>query len=357
MFTRELIELNAGRGDYRREIAEAAAYAAWQDHLRSGHPMKLGSHPSPMMQGGGVDPNRKVLFVRMTLTQSNDQTNFSLSQLTAHTALGGADILQGSGAAVTATSVFDPTNHPPSHLIDGNDATYCATGGSAGVKDFMVDLTGITTMPIVEVGLKPRTDGLYGQFPASVQIGHGPDTSTFNLDWTCSHLPVHFNSGGSANLLKIRAPADAPATAPNHRFWGIRSNAAAATPHEFGKLELRATLGGAQMMVATAGQMALARTPFNTGFPPIVGADGSLNQFAFGFSFSTGGLWLWDFGEGNEKPKPAQIALRASGIPSRCMTDFDLFYLDALGQAPTVQQNFTTPATWAGSEVRLFTVT
>jgi hypothetical protein len=299
---------------------------------------------------GAADP-RRYTRIRITDCQITGAGTYSLSQLACYETVGGSDVLAGSGATITATSTF--STNTTANLVDGNDATYWASN-AGGTQDLIIDWGAGNGKEIKEIGMKPRTDGLYTQFPFSGSVDYSSDNVTYTNDWNWPFLPVHFNSGGSANLLRVRRPALFPSTSPNRRIWGIKVNTTSASPPEFGQFEIRSTVGGSQIAVLGSGTP-LSYTPFGNGFYPLKGFDGTGNQFPF--SSTTRGYLLFDFGEGNEKAKPAQLAIKASGIPSRAPSDFDLVYIDGLGATPTVQQNFTTPATWTSSEVRTFTVT
>jgi hypothetical protein len=290
---------------------------------------------------------RRYLRIQMTNDQSNGGAGiYALSELQCYTDVGGADVLAGSGATLSATSNFSGGN-PLSNLLDGNTATWWASA-SGGTQNIFIDWGANLGKNICEIGIKPRVDGNWGQAPSAGSVAYSADNVTYTTDWAWPFLPI---SAFTYPFLKMRRPALIPNTGSLHRFWGIRTNTpATSTPVEIGKLELRATLGGAQM--ATGG-VGYAQAPFNSGFSPDVGFSGSGNQFAWAGAWSHGFLF-YDFGEGNEKAQPAQLAVRASGIPSRCLTSFDLYYMDGLGQNPTFVENFTSPGTWTGSEVRLF---
>lgn len=275
---------------------------------------------------------------------------YTLSQLAAYETLGGPDVLAGSGAVITASSLFDAVSHNTDKLVDGNDSTWCATG-AGGTQHFKIDWGLNAGRNIKALGLKCRTDNSFQQFPLSGTVAYSADDATYTTDWTYPMLPISWPASGTFPLIVMPNPTLIPSVAPNHRIWGINANAAGAIP-EFAKLEMRATLGGAQLCVAGGNNLALSNSPFNTGFYPMKGFDGAGSQMALGAIPQA--HMFFDFGEGDEIPIPAQLALTASGIPSRCFTDFDLFYVDALGQAPTDVRNFTTPATWTGGETRLF---
>jgi hypothetical protein len=67
---------------------------------------------------------------------------------------------------------------------------------------------------------------------------------------------------------------------------------------------------------------------------------------------------IYDYGDGNEKAKPAEIAITCTGggTAAYAPTDFDLVYSDD-GAIWTVQQHYTSPATWTDALQRTFSVT
>lgn len=311
--------------------------------------------PGRMGLGGGLiragagAPGAAVapLFTQLRITANDGGTAgpYSIAQLTMHEVVGGPDVLAGSGATITATST---NSGVIGNLTDGNDGTFFATNG--GTQDITV--AWLVGKNIVEVGIKSRNDGgNYGQTPYSGSIRTSPDNAVYTTAWSFGALPIAFVDPVYA-LMKMRNPALIPNTGTNRRIWGIRVNNAGASPFEIGKLELRATVGGAQM--ATGGT-AMAIMPFNSGFSPDRIFTGTGNQFPWAGSQPL--LGLYDFLEGNEKAKPAQLMIQASGISARCLTDFDLVYCVGIGQSPVVVQNFTSPATWGASEQRTFLVT
>lgn len=304
--------------------------------------------------GAGVGTTRRYLRIRITDSQVGGTSPYAISQLTCHETVGGADVLTGSGATITTTnqSGSEPGS-TPAKMVDGNDATYYASGSSPGTVDLVIDWGALAGKNICEVGIKGRTDSSHGQSPYSLAFAYSADNVTYTSDWSApAFMLEQFVSGTTLPLQKIRRTSLFPSTGSNHRIWGIKWNSSSAAPPELAQLELRATLGGANMC---SGGKAVCSVFFSSAFPPNLAFDGTSSQCAM--TTIAKSYLGYDFLESNEKVKPAQIAIKASGIPSRAPTDFDLWYQDGVGGAITVQQNFTTPATWSGAEVRTFTVT
>lgn len=298
-----------------------------------------------------VAVSRRYLRIRITAGQAGASNPYAFSQLTCHETVGGADVLTGSGATITTTnqSGSEPLSNP-AKLVDGNDATYYASNGTPGTVDLVIDWGAGAGKNIAEVGVKGRNDGSALQTPYSFEFAYSADNITFTTDWSApAFMLEQYVSGTIFPLQKMRRTSLFPATSPNRRIWGIRWNASPASFAELAQLELRATVGGASM----TGGKAVCSAFFSTAFPPNLAFDGTSSQWA---ATSIAKSYLGrDFLEGNEKAKPAQIAIKASGIPSRAPTDFDLWYQDGVGGAVTIVQNFTTPATWTAGEVRTFT--
>lgn len=358
MLSRNVLELYRGGDDWQRELALAVEAGDLEQQLRqlrlgaAGPPRRsLHPHPSPMMQGAlPIEVTRR--FLRIQLTGNHGDVNaFAASQLTCHQTVGGPDVLAGSGATITATSTLGGTSL--SNLTDSNDSTIWAST-TAATQNIVIDWGAGAGKDIPEIGFKGRNDSsAYGQSPFSGNTGYSSDNSSYTTDWSWpAFMLEQFASGTTLALQKIRRTSLFPSTGSNHRIWGIKWNASSANPPELAQLELRASLGGAS--ICTGGK-AVSSIFFNNGFSPSKAFDGVSSQWA---AVSIAHSYLgYDFLEGNEKPKPAQIAIKASSIPSRAPTDFDLWYQDGVGGAITIQQNFTTPATWAAGETRLWTVT
>jgi hypothetical protein len=308
--------------------------------------------PSAILQGGvPIGTARRYLKIDLTdvssATVNDTGVPYGIVELTLHETVGGPDVLAGSGATITASSTTGAQT--TALLVDGNAATYW--GSSSGVPQTLtIDWGAGLGKEIKEIGIRPRNDGNFQQMPSNGSVSYGPDNVSYTLDWNWPALFHTFTGGGVYGLMKTRRPPLIPNTGSNRRIWGIKGNACSAGFAETGKIELRATVGGSQ--IATGGGTALALSSWRSDFPPDLAFTGVGNQMDYASLARS--YVAWDFGEGNEIAIPAQIALKASAIPSRCYTDFDLFYMPGNGQAPVVARNFTTPATWASGEVRTF---
>jgi hypothetical protein len=312
--------------------------------------MGVGLIAAARRRSGSVT-TRRYTRIRITGAQISSATAYCISELTCHTTVGGADVLAGSGATITATSTF--STNTVANLTDGTDSTYWASN-AVGTQDLVIDWGSGNGKNICEIGIRGRNDSTnFLLSPKVVDVAYSSDNVSYTSDWSIPLIAQKMNAAGTLlSLQKFRRTSLFPSTSPNRRIWGIKANASSASPTEFAKVELRATIGGST--ICTGGD-ALGSASFDNTFIPDVAFTGTPGQYPF--SSSSSKYILYDFGEGNEQAKPAQIALKASSIPSRCPTDFDLVYADGLGGTLTVQQNFTTAATWTSGEVRTFTVT
>lgn len=288
-------------------------------------------------------------YVKVGMTSKHGDPTFSLSRLEAYTALGGADVLAGSGATVTASSTLAGTN--VSNLTDGNDTTYWASSSGAVTAEIVIDW-GSVQPEIVEIGLRPRLDANYTQFPLDGDVSFSSDGVSYSGGW--SFVKTGLDGAATSTMIRTRNTSLlVPGAAGARRIWGIKFNVIGGgqtIPH-CNKIELRASIGGATYVTGGTG---FSATRFSTSFNPNAAATGVGN---FAMLTVTLGYWFYDFGEGNEKAKPAQLMLKATGTdPTRMPSDFDLIYRDGNGGPITVQQNFTSPAAWSANEERTFTV-
>lgn len=305
----------------------------------------MGMIINPYAFGEAVETTRRYLRVQITTNQAAGST-ISMSELACYTSVGGPDVLAGSGATITASNGGTTSN-----LTDGNDSTFCAST-AAGTQDIIIDWGAGAGQDIVEIGIKGQNDGTFQNCPYTGSVAYSSDNVSYTTDWSWPAMMLEqFTSGTTLALQRIRRTSLFPG-GTNRRLWGINWNASSASFAELAQLELRATLGGANLCT---GGKAVSHMPFSTAFSPALAFDGASSQWA-GNSIARSYLG-YDFGNGNEKAKPAQIAIKASAIPSRAPTDFDLWYQDGVGGTINIQQNFTSPATWTSGEVRLFTVT
>lgn len=298
----------------------------------------------------GVTTLRRYLRIRLT-GNHGDPNAFRLCELTCHETVGGADVLASSGATITATSTFAGTSL--SNLTDGNATTVWASTANS-TQDIIIDWGAGAGKEIKEIGLRAIDGGgIVGQAPFSGNTAYSADNSSYTTDWSWpAFMLEQFSSGTTFPLQKVRRTSLFPSTGSSHRIWGIKWNTSSANPPEIAQLEMRDSLGGANRCT---GGKALCSVYFNSSFPPSLAFDGSSSQWA---ATSIARSYLgYDHLEGSEKAKPAQLMIKASGLSTRAPTDFDLWYQDGVGGTITVQQNFTTPATWTASEVRTFTVT
>lgn len=300
-------------------------------------------------ESAGPELTRRYLRVRITAPIHPSAAVYAVSELTCHETVGGSDVLAGSGATITATSTTG--TNTTAKLVDADTSTFWASTGT-GTQDLVIDWGAGAGKNICEIGLRGRNDSSWQQSPGTVAVAYSADNSTYTTDWSIPFITMQLDLGGLPfTLQKFRRTSLFPATSPNHRIWGVRWNACqSGTLPEINKIEMHATVGGSTI---NTGGTPLACIFFNTGnFPSwaFTGTDFAMVDLSHG-------VIAYDFGEGNEKVKPAEITLKASSIPNRAPTDFDLVYMDGLGGTVNVQQNFTSPATWTGGLTRTFTVT
>jgi hypothetical protein len=253
----------------------------------------------------------------------------------------------GSNLITSASMVDILSNSGESALVDGNSSTFAFTASNGSYERIIVDFGVGNEQNVKEIRLLPRQDGTYYQWARTYDILGSDDKSSWVPIWTANKV---LNSATS-NYTTFRNAQYVTDTSPNHRLWGIVVTSAQGAGLWGGKVQFRSTVGGARN---TTGGIALGYNPYSTANLPLYGFDASANEYA---SASLPDTLAYDYGLGNEIAKPAQIALtaRGSGLQSQTPTAFDLVWSDD-GSTWTVQQSFTTPATWTSGETRLFTV-
>lgn len=328
----------AGR---RRSIAPAAIRRA----LMRGGLTTAGLFDGAAAQAPVFGPHR---YWRVEISGNHGGNVQAASRLTMHSSVGGPDILQGSGATITASSTFG--GYDVNNLIDGNDTTDWASSTGA-TQNLDVDLGAGNEADVVEVGLRGRDDASE-QSPRVGRVLYSDDGVTYAEAWAWPVLPLDHPGQAAMEVLRMRPPVLMPTPAGGaRRIWGIRINTIqAGTVRHIQKLDLK--IGGTSIV---SGGRALAASGYDSSYQPADGFSGAGQGFAF--KDAARSILLYDFGEGNESAKPEEVAITASGWGDRSPTDFDLVYQDGIGSALTVQQNFTTLPTWIGGETRTFAVT
>lgn len=291
--------------------------------------------------------------VRMRMSYNASASTLGFSELEMKSAVGGADeCVGGTAASRTATGGFGAALA----FDDTTTSAYASAAGGAESEwvryDFGAD------KDIREVTARGRDDpDLWRQMPRSGWIESSPDGVNFLARWT-------YNDVVSArpHIQRLIKPGSVPIPAAGKaRFWGIRVNATQSAARSFGcaTLELRAAVGG--VSICTGGQ-GVSRYPFIGSGGAAAGAfDATLSSIYAGNSLNGGGdILAYDFGVGNEKSVPAEIAIAARPAGTtidqdQSPTDFELVYSHD-GENWTSQQSYTSPATWASNELRLFGV-
>lgn len=280
-------------------------------------------------------------------------SGFGIAEVEMKETVGGSDAT-GSGTA-SARTTFSGTS--AANAFDNSSSTIYSHNTTAFESDWLqYDFGSGVTKTIVEVTLLPRNDISWGQAPTSAYVESSPDAVNF-----LERFRFTSNAGSPGYTMRAIAPASLPSVpVGKHRFWGIQADAVQSGGLAFGvaEMELRATVGGAT--ITTGGRGGAAKQPFTT-----TNTNGGSAAFDANISteYSSNGTTLpdvlaYDFDFGNEKSPPAQIKITArSGTNNtQSPTSFDLVYSDD-GQNWSVQQSFTSPATWAANEARFFNVT
>lgn len=269
---------------------------------------------------------------------------YSIAKMTMATALAGAD--QCSGGTAMCFENFG--SQTPSLAFDGNIATYYGSTVSSNYEFLGYDFGSGVTKSIVEISLTPRQDGNFKQWPSALTVEASPDGVNWLSQWSVAKSIVTYSDGAWV----FRNPASVT-SGSTHRWWGIHvATVQSAAVFGVREIEFRATAGGADL---TTGGVGGASSPFDGGTLPSYAFDSTTAEYA---SLIITELVAYDYGNGNEKGVPLQIAVtaRGAGLQTQAPTAFDLVYSDD-GINWTVQQSYTSPATWAAAEQRLFGVT
>lgn len=298
-------------------------------------------------------------YWRLRLLESFVPNNniLAISEMEMRATVGGADECAG-GTALARTNGgagFVPAN---AFANDGLTTGYASAAGIAESEYLGYDFGAGNAKDIVEVTWLPRDDSTnWKQGPRTGVIEASSDGVNWIPRWSFANRLAA--RGYTSRLI---APGHVPAgpTAYHHRFWGLKVNATqnAAKPFGLAELVMPATPGGAAY---TTGGMGVSRNPFGGSVPTANAFDGLSSEFGTDINNGGGTILAYDFGIGNEKILPAEIAItaRAAGISAnheQSPIDFDLVHSED-GETWTVQEHFTTPADWTSSQVRTFAVT
>lgn len=274
----------------------------------------------------------------------------SISEFQMRAAFGGADTQSGG------TQLSFMTN--PANALDADTATYCTISDViAGYLGY--DYGAANDKEIKEIALRPRwsaTSTVYKQWPTSLVVENSVDEINWLTVWTVDQ-PLNTYSDG---LCVLRNPASIT-PGSTHQWWGIRPTALqSSTSFGVREIEFRATPGGADL---TTGGVGGSWRPFgNPGISATYVFDSAATDYASEGGQGLNDIVVYDYGYGNEKGPPAQLAVTArndTGAANeydQAPTAFDLVYSDD-GHTFTTYESFTTTADWTSTETRLFGVT
>ena len=284
--------------------------------------------------------NYRYWRTRLANCQSNA---FTFAEVTMAIALGGSNQCTGGtalGLGGTPANAFDAATGT---IWTGSFANHCYIGYDFGAG---------VTKKIIEISMLSRQDAttFFNQWGRTVYVEASSDGTAWIPQWTAPNCLQTYTDGPSY----IRDPASVSAGA-THRWWGIQpTTLQSGTAFGVQEIEFRATVGGARN---TTGGRGGSLYPFdNTKFASKA-FDGTTAEYT---SLGTSGLLdmlVYDYGAGNEKATPAQIAMtaRANNVASefnQAPSAFNLVYSDD-GINFTTQQSFT-PATWTTASQQLF---
>lgn len=292
--------------------------------------------------------------IRLDENQLGSGSTLGLAEVEMKDTVGGSD--QCTGGTGSARTVFGGTS--AANAFDNNNTTiYSSSGGTNNCEWIRYDFGSGVTKDIVEVTIRGRDDSLHWmQMPKHGWIESGDDKS-YIIRWRFTWLCADRNY--TARIFK---PGNVPTASPGlHRFWGIKVNGTSNAAKVFGcsTLELRAAFGGASICTGGGG---VSQFPYTGGGAPASAAFDASTSTNYSGNVANGGgdVLAYDFGVGNEKPQPVQLAIRSrqnggSNNHEQAPISFQLVYSDkAEGADWVVVQDLTSPATWTDSEVRVF---
>lgn len=300
--------------------------------------------------GGGADPHRYYKLV-MTATQGGGVQGLGHLQL--FDTIGGSDFLRAAvlatTATVTATSTFG--GFPISNLTDNDDSTAWLSTSTSDTVFIDLGANPADWKDVHEISVMPRYAQL-NQGPKDLSWHHSDDGSSYTSRFSLTDISIRV-TGTPGEGVRLRTPGQYPTPAAGyHRRWGLNLKTTDSSLFDIQWAELRNSIGGANR--CTGGQPQ-ARLQFSTSFDPDRGWNG-----AAGVRYAAANipslLWYEHF-DGNEQPKPAQIAIKADATnANRAPRTFDLVYQDYNGGTVTVQESFSTGAWSTPNEIRTFAV-
>lgn len=285
--------------------------------------------------------NYRYWRARLANCQSN---TFTFAEVTMAIALAGANQCTGGtavGLGGTPANAFDAAT----------GTTWTCTFGNHGYIGY--DFGAGVTKKIIEIGMLSRQDAtsFFNQWGRTVYVEASSDGIAWTAPiWTAPNCLQTYTDGPSV----IRDPAAVTGGA-THRWWGIRPTALqSGTALGVQEIEFRSTVGGARN---TTGGRAGSLYPFDNIKFASKAYDGTTAEYSSTAASGLLDMLVYDYGAGNEKSTPAQVAMtartNAGGSEfNQAPTAFDLIYSDD-GINFTTQQSFTTAA-WTTASQQLF---
>lgn len=274
---------------------------------------------------------------------------FTFAEVKMMNTLGGAS--QCSGGVGFALSTY--SGYSVANAFDANTTTNWASAAGSSSEYIGYDFGSGVTKNIIEMSWLPRQDSNFQQWPSIIYV----EASADNIAWLPRWIVAKTRNTYSDGAFIVRDPA-AVTSGATHRWWGIRpTTIQSGTVFGLREIEFRGTIGGADL---TTGGIAGSYRPFADTTRPSYAFDSTTAEYGSASGEGLNDLIVYDYGHGNEKAVPAQIAMtaRINGVTpdyNHAPTAFDLIYSDD-GFNFTLQQSFTTPATWTSAEQRLFSV-
>lgn len=280
---------------------------------------------------------------------SNCMSNvYTVAELTMAIALGGSNQCSGGTGLASSGTIGS--------ALDANTSTFWSSSTTGNYEYIGYDFGSGVTKQIIEISLLSRQDNtpFFQQWPRTIMVEAGSDGINWLPIWTVNNSLQTYTDGAYV----CRNPA-AISPGSTHRWWGIRPTTfQSGTVFGLREVEFRASLGGADLTTGGAGGSIY---PFDQTTFGGKGYDSTTAEYSSASGQGANDVLAYDYGNGNEKAAPAQIALTARGNTgfneqNQAPTAFDLVYSDD-GFTWSLQEAFTTPATWTGTEQRLFALT
>jgi hypothetical protein len=268
-----------------------------------------------------------------------------------------AETFNGANAITNASMIHlaSAGNGAPGNLIDGNAGTFEYNTSTAWWQRNYVDFGAGNLKDISEIRMLPRS-GNPEQWQAGMDVFYGSDGDSWLSKWSTGGAnggTIVFTNDQTYSV--IRNPAKIlPLSGGRHRYWGLKVNAVnGGGIHGVREIGFRPIAAGA---TNTTGGVGKSLCSFNTGTKAPLAFDGNTGT-EYASAFGTD-IIAYDYGDGNEVAKPAEIAVTARGgglAASQSMTNFDLVYSDD-GFTWSVQQAGFTASGWTDGQTKTFAV-